>query len=469
MDFIKAFISNTLDYLGSFFGSVGADTLALAVVCVCAALFISALLSLKLPSSKLKELRRLSPSLMILAGIIGTFWGTFNALSDFQPPGDHVDANAIVDKIPYVLKDMTSAFATSLIGLLSALVFHFVFGVVLKEKSKPLQIEEDTVQLLQGIKDGIVGESDKSLSSQLSLLQAEHRDSIKELRQSISGDSDSSIVTQIVKLRNESGEGFKKLDGLADAIRESIIENLEKPIQKLTTELKQAIIEQLTPQLKKTNELLREQLEQMLKKIEEALIKQFGETFKQFNEATQAIKKWQEDHRQQVEQLTEAFAATAKGIAAIRSDCESIPATMEKLSSLMGEMDERLKAFADMKEQAEQSFPLIKKNLDAVGSHLEKSAAGFSGLEQTITDTYTKASRLAQQHFEGTEEQISKIMDKVQQESDRCVQNTANRLTELAQEQADKINGIMDNVTEKWGEQMVSIAQEMANKIKADR
>lgn len=308
------------------------------------------------------------------------------------------------------------------------------------------------------------------------MLQAEHRDSIKDLRQSISGDSDSSIVTQIVKLRNESGEGFKKLDGLADAIRESIVENLEKPIKNLTAELKQAIVDQLTPQLEKTNELLRDQLEQMLKKIEEALIKQFGETFKQFNEATQAIKKWQEDHRRQVEQLTEAFETTAKGIAEIRSDCESIPSTMEKLRSLMGELDERLKAFAEMKEQAERSFPLIKQNLDAVGSHLEKSAAGFSGLEQTITETYTKASRLAQRHFEDTEGQISKIMDKVQQESDRCVQNTANRLTEMAEkqteltrEQAEKIMGLVDNIAKKWGAEMVSIARAMGNKINAGR
>ena len=185
-------------------------------------------------------------------------------------------------------------------------------------------LSQQPCELLREIKDGIVGEGDKSLSSQLSTLQAEYRDSAQELKQSISGEGDSSVTTQLLKLRNDNVYGFKKLDaqlnGLTETIRDSLVESLNA----LMTELREVIVNQLSEQLKETNTLLREQLSEMLDRIEEALIKQFGETFKQFNEATQAIQKWQEEHRQHVEQLTEAFELTAKGIERIRADSESI-------------------------------------------------------------------------------------------------------------------------------------------------
>jgi chromosome segregation ATPase len=282
-------------------------------------------------------------------------------------------------------------------------------------------------------------------------------------------------------------------------------------------ELKESILKQLTPQLEKTNELLRNQLTEMIDKIKEMLIQQFGKTFAEFNESTQAIKKWQEDHRQHVEQLTEAFNTAATGIREIRNECENIPLAMGSLKSLMGELDERVKAFAEMKKSAEESFPIIKRHLDQIGGDLQQSAAGFTGLKDTITATYTQASELAKQHQAEISRQIIRITAKVtesadamtkqseqatrnvleslqttteniisenqnaatqqreslaqivtavQKATDDCATDTKRALEQMATDNAQQVSDAMAEIAKKWGEQQIGIAEKLSEIIR---
>ena len=110
-------------------------------------------------------------------------------------------------------------------------------------------------------------------------------DRLDAIKQAISGDDDSSLVTQFQKLRDENRDGFSKLDSLNETIRDALLKNLDSLIE----DLREIIGKQLGDALKN-----------LIENIEEALIKQFGKTFREFNEATQAIKRWQEEHRNQV-------------------------------------------------------------------------------------------------------------------------------------------------------------------------
>ena len=427
--------------------SIHPDFITMIVAALCAALFIFSFL--------FPRLRDISPALMISVGIIGTFWGTFIALSEFQTvgigDGDNVSRKAMVASIPAVLGGMKSAFITSLIGLFSAFISKIAFIIIPRKAPPPLPVEQDMKSLLKEIKDGIIGDADKSLSSQLSILQSEYRDSAKELKQAIAGGTESSIAGQLTKLRNENSQGFKTLDGRLDGLAETIKISLVDNMKALMEQIEDVIVNQLTKQLKRTNDLLHKQLSEMLNRIEEELIKQFAETskqftetFKQFNEATQAIKKWQEEHKEHVGQLTAAFQETAQGIEKIRADCERIPPTMQKLTQLMDELDERLKAFAEMKKQAEESFPSIKRNLDAVGNDLRKAAEGFEGLEGTITATYQKAQALAE----------------------KMVEDTTKSLDDMTNEHSRKVNSVMEGIATSWGKNMVGIAEKTAEIIR---
>lgn len=352
---------------------ISPDFITAGVVIICATLFVVSLFF---------KWRDISPALMISAGIIGTFWGTFIALADFETGADH---KAMVESIPAVLGGMKTAFVTSLIGLFSAFFSKIVFHALPKPKSEPLPIESDTLGLLQEIKDSIAGEKDGSLSSQLKKLDGH-------------------------------------MDGLAETIRTSLVSNMNSLIK----QLQDVIGKQLVKQLEETNKVLSQKLEEMLKRIEDALLNEFGETFKQFNQATQAIQAWQEEHKGHVEQVTEAFKTTATGITKIRTECESIPPTMDQLKKLMGELDkhlkeldERLKAFAEMKDKAVQSFPVIHENLDTIVANLKNSAKGFDGLERIISDTYTNSSRLAQEHIDNIKTHMNQTADQVKKVSEK--------------------------------------------------
>ena len=498
---------------------VSPDGITILVLVVCIILLIPCL------NKKAREitptLSEIAPTLMVSAGIIGTFWGTFIALAAFETGAG---AEEMINSIPVVLGGMKSAFITSLIGLLFAFCSRAYMKLFVPEaEPKPNQIEKDFSDLLREIKKGISDEGETSLSTQIGKLQAQYRDSTSELKQAIAGDGDSSIATQLTKLRNENSDGFRAMNEQFAKLSETIGDSLGEKMQALIDEIRESIREGIAKQLEQTNALLREQLTEMLERIEEALIKQFGETFKQFNEATQAIKKWQEDHRQHVEQLTAAFELTAKGIEQIRTNCDSIPATMQTLQDLLGELDERLKAFAEMKTAAEQSFPIIKDHLDKIGADLQKSAEGFDGLEQTITSAYTKASELAQQHIEESrqhienvgnqinltaekvstaaqsmmdsfnqqatatieqtakktedmlaesrnasvkhQEDIRNVVNMVTTQSEECVQETQKILQQMAEDHAKKINDVMAGIAQRWGANMISIAVEAAKRI----
>ena len=530
--------------------AVSPDTITLLVLVGCLLLFGF--------SFPFKRLRDIAPALMVSAGIIGTFWGTFIALGDFQTgaeSGGGLDHQAMVESIPKVLGGMKSAFVTSLIGLFFGFVSKIGFRLIPGKMQDALPHEKDALNLLRDIKSGISGEGDKSLSSQIERLQAEYRDGASEIKQSIAGDGDSSITSQLerlqaeyrdgaseikqsiagggdssiasqlIKLRNENSDGFKnvntRLDGLANAeqtkammdelrgdiagdgdssvvsrlaqlrgdnnrgfeqldsrvkdtasntldalnqVNEGIagdsdssvvsrlaqlkeensrgFEKLDNKLAGLAEAIIDAVVNRLVKQMEKTDELLRKQLGDMIARIEKALIDQFGKTFTEFNEATQAIRKWQEDHRAHVEELTAAFQITATGMEQIRANCESIPATMGQLRTLMGELNERLQAFADMKKSAEESFPVIKTHLDSIGADLRESAGGFKNLDETIQDIVAKVSKAAEDCIARTENAMEEMRDK-------NAQMTSEALATIIKEWGDNIVGISDKLAER--------------------
>ena len=400
----------------------------------------------------IQSMRGVTPALILSTGIFGTFWGIYIALAplDFSP-------QAINESIEELLNGMTVAFLTSLLGLGGSIAFRLV--AVILPVSKQAQVapeDQEIISQLREIRKAIAGDDDSSIVTQIQKLRDENRDGFKsldeltgtikdvleqmaskdqetisqlnEIRKAIAGDDDSSIVTQIQKLRDENRDGFKSLDELSSTIKDALVKSLEN----LIDEIRNVIVEDLQKSMNK-----------LIDQIEKALIEQFGKTFVEFNQAVQALKKWQEDHRRQVEQLTDAFNQTARGIERIRSDCESIPAAMKELNEFLQqakdqleELDARLAAFADMKEKAEQSLPVIKKHLDAIGEELSDSANGLRGVKQALQDT--------QQNIQNASNEFTQHMENIKQ-----------HLETRSEDMQKEMNLIARN----WGENMVAIAK----------
>ena len=415
-----------------------------------------------------QRVRQQAPAMMTSIGILGTFVGIYFAMLplDFSPANMNDSVTALVN-------GMKTAFLTSLMGLASAILFRGFIAVGWHRKVPSSHAEDSVLSALSDIRTAIAGKDDDSLASQISGLRLNVKDSasaqekrLDDLLQAVGGTDEGSVAGRLDRmrldvterldgLRDAQANGFGKLDALTETIREALVENL----QKLITELHESVGKEF-----------REFLNRLIQDIEKALIEQFGKTFVEFNEATQALKKWQEDHRAQVEQLTEAFNMAANSIEAIAQNCERIPPTMDRLQEGVSmarqdveALNRQLEAFASLREQAEQSFPLIKQNLDAIGADLRRSASGFNDMKEVIEKMFQEAQasamRTMETHAADVKEMAASMkgaVEEAQRQSAQEALSTIKTAMEAFSQQAQKE---LERIQRDWGGNMIAIAE----------
>lgn len=426
-------------------------------------------------NSESETFRQRAPGLMTTLGILGTFVGITIAIYGLDFTSDE-----ITDSVTSLMNGMRVAFITSVLGLLFSLVFRWLPASTKKTSSKTSQEPETLQKVLSGIRKVIGSTDDGTILSGITRLRNDVHDELVKLNSAI-GNNERSLVDRLDGLRTDvrdgSGElqkaisrleeaqqnGFSKLDALTSTIRDALVTNLET----LITDLRETVGEQLAGAI-----------QTLVDNIEKALIEQFGKTFVEFNEATQAIKKWQEDHRHQVEELTAAFNVASVAVKDIAANCATIPPTMELLQDGMTivrrdieSLNQHIEAFAAMKEQAEQAFPLIKKNLDAIGDDLSSSAASFHDLRGVIESTFEAASADAKRIVEESRtactnliSEMTASIDRAMSDSEtavrRAVETNADEIGQLSKRVTEDLRNSMHPVAEEWGSNMVAIAKE---------
>lgn len=329
-----------------------------------------------------KRFGRVAPSLMTSLGILGTFCGIYISLYplDFAPGNMN-------NSVTQLLGGMRTAFFTSLAGIGSSIVFRIV------ERTTSPRNSDDIIK--------------KQMTPEQQLLI----EKLEQIRRSIAGAEDSSIVTQLRYIRAEQYEAINRLDQLAKATRES----------------GRAIAQQLD-----------DSIQDLMSNIEELLIDEFGDEFMELNQAAQAIKEWQEENRDQIEQLTGAFELSAQEIERISENCEAIPDTMASLSDIIEMVDdeadalqEHLVSFDKLGEHAEKSLPLIKKHLDEIGDNLFRSAVGFSDLDKNLQTILEKSQKEMQETVKKTLEQFGK---EITREANRVARGFGENMLSIAEQ-----------------------------------
>ncbi len=414
-------------------------------------------------------LRTIVPGLMTSLGIFGTFWGVIIALKPYLL-GKAVP-NA--ELIPLILQGMTAAFVTSLLGLLFAIFSKAIWSTKFFIMRDTRQAQENIADRLHEIKLAITGDSHGSLLNQIQEL---HQDSRKghntnatilaEVKESISGSTENSLVSELQGLRRENADGISKLEGLADTIEKTLAASIVGLTQK---------IEEMV------GEVLTKSIDKLIKSINKALIDQFGATFVQFNEAVQALKKWQEDHRKHVEELTVAFRQAATGIVAIQQACSGLPATADKLREIVelaqGPIDklaDQLKEYADLGDRAKAAFPTIKDNLDTIGQNLQKSAESFSELKKTIKEMFDeskaeaknyvlKVNELASEMQKTMDQTIQDIMNNAKLNSETHSQHVSELATRMCKEVSSSLQDVMKGAVEISKAHTASVTELTAN------
>lgn len=144
-----------------------------------------------------------------------------------------------------------------------------------------------------------------------------------------------------------------------------------------------------------------EALKEVVRDYNSKINEQFGENFVQFNEAVREINRWQEQYRQQMDQLaiefriaaesveqsSGALASASESLMAIEDQSESLVSIAETLDPLLHSLNNQLDTFRQLRQQALDAFPHIEESLNEL-------TTGFSNTVQKALDDSGESMRL---------------------------------------------------------------------------
>ncbi len=374
-------------------------------------------------------------SIVTVFGVLGTFGGIAWGLYKFDK--DNIEAS-----VPKLLDGLEFAFITSIVGI--GLSIWLKWSSLNKRKKQAASEETYT--------GATVDDLAELLGKILAVEQEERsetRATLIAIQKALTEEGGNPVVTQLQKLRTTFS------DKQEDLIR--------------------AFNEFATQMAENNTEALIEALENVMRDFNAKINEQFGDNFKQLNEAVGRINEWQEQYRQQMNELAEQFKVAAASIeksreslediakqngiivshidkskesleviacksGAIVSSAEELGPILQAIQDQIKELGKHLEVFEALSDKASNVFPTIKANLD-------KLTDGFStAVKETITnsDKSIEAQRKAladqseQLKTTGTEStnlmamQITALDTALQKDLTKALESLGSQLTSLS-------------------------------------
>lgn len=386
-------------------------------------------------------------SILTIVGVLGTFIGIYIGLQNF-------DTDNLQNSIKNLLDGLKLAFGTSIVGIASALLLKGIISPIfqtLKKRNARDPLEEaidkfvlalkdvetsgeshlsakldgltkaiknedsDTGTVLGGItdiRDVLIGEAERTIPMQLQDLSKVLSESRFNIIETSLSDEEGNLLTELRSIKNEIST---KHDDLRKEF-EKFSENVAESVAKLATD-----------------ELI-EALKAVIEDFNAKLTEQFGENFKQLNEAVGRTVEWQEQYRQQMDELAAEFriaaesveqsraslASAAQSLMTIEDQSGSLVSIAQKLDPILHTLNDQLEAFGELRQKAQDAFPLIENRLNDL-------TIGFSDVVKTaITDSHNS--------MENQRASLAMQAEQLEKSSNETTQRIKNILEDQTQE-----------------------------------
>lgn len=343
------------------------------------------------------------PQFLISLGILGTFYGIFLGLIEFN-------VTKINESILSLIDGLKLAFITSIVGIGSAILLRILKQLVPRKQEEQEEVTAEDIHF-----------------------------QLTELINAINSDSDTSLSSQIQKMRLETNDNLNNLN-------KSFTEFAEKMAESNTKSLIDAI-------------------EQVMKDFNTKINEQIGDNFKRLNEGVEKLVIWQDNYKNQMSEMIEQFTTASQGIEAAKNNLteiankmESLPKAAEDMKTLIdttqtqiNDLDNKMSAFVEMKDKATNVMPDIEKkitemsdnvsnlvtqmvtNLNASSQNLQenvqKQLQDMQVSSNTFNDFLKEAIKESTDNLNG---QIKKLDDAMQEELSRVMKIMSDRLVSLS-------------------------------------
>lgn len=349
------------------------------------------------------------PTLLTSIGILGTFFGIVLALLAF-------DDSDIKSHINDIISGMKTAFITSVTGLLLSIILK-IWASIHQDKSENLDSDQvNASNILKFIEHHLTEQTNTQKKTAViheELLQAltTHHEYIKQNNQQFAA---------------------------------NLWDKLEETAQILTKSATEEVILALN---------------QLIKDFNHQLTEQFGENFKQLNQAVFGLIQWQENYKQQLEQMqiqyqnhTNAVAATQQAIKNIHDNLshiahhtQSIPDSMERLADAIelnhtqiDTLYDHLATFADMKDKAVAALPALSKQIDVM-------LQGMDDASQKLTEQFHQIRQSIEAQpsiMQSTTQELKNTLERLVGQLEIDIKNITEKHASNIQEQMNQLSNI---------------------------
>ena len=281
-------------------------------------------------------------------GILGTFFGIFIGLQEFDP-------RKIQESIPPLLDGLKTAFLTSIAGMGISMLLT-VFQTIVRTRAA-LRADDPLQALVQDLLAATLKANQDSSANQNALLE------------------------QIRNGRMEQRDEALKVRQVFESSFATMNASLQEALTKLSEGASKEIIKAL---------------EDVIKDFNQNLTQQFGENFKQLNAACLKLVEWQDNYKGIIEQVEATLRQSASAIEATDKTLQSIAeknSEFEKLCTRLGDVistsDENAKALNEhltqQKALAELVAGLVSKVQLSIGSANEQLRTATERTERAIS------------------------------------------------------------------------------------
>ena len=392
-------------------------------------------------------------SILTIVGVFGTFLGIYIGLQAFEI--DNIEAS-----IPNLLEGLKLAFLTSLVGIGSAILIKGVASPLfqISQKGKiPSEVERD--KFFDALK-GIETSGETNLLAQLVTLNTTVKEEGTQTRNKLN-----EVTTALTDIESTLTGGQSDTVGQLEKLRTTVSDKHDQLRDEFQT-FSKTVAESVAKLA--TDELI-EALKTVIEDFNAKLTEQFGENFKQLNEAVGKTVAWQEQYRQQMDELASEFRIAAESIEQSRVSMEqiaeasseiadkshSIVVCAEDMEPLLHTLNDQLEAFSKLRDQAHEAFPLIENRLEDLTTNL--SAA----VQQTINNSHVSMETQRRELKEQTgklEETVSQIAIELKNLVERNKEEIENHVNTLHGELRKEVNTLNESLRKELTESLTTLA-----------
>lgn len=377
---------------------------------------------------------------------------------------------------------------------------------LLRKDHKSAHAEQ--MKLLEETQEAIAGTEESSLTGQVRLLREDHKTAHKEFaeqlwqefakqmkqleetQEAIAGNEESSLVGQVKLLREDHKTAHEKQTQLLEATQEAIAGDEESSLAgqvRLLREAHKNAHEEFTDQLwrklddfaeimsRSATEQVIEALKEVITDFNQNLTEQFGDNFKELNAAVEKLVKWQENYREQLQQLHKLYEESTTAIKDIEQRCALIPQSMDKLEPIIetatrqiAELEQHLATFAEMRDKATEAIPQIQNQTrqmaDDIAASVSLASERYKQLSKDTEKLQTNTANSLAKFLKGTEDlqqELTNGFKEIQQQMDAIFRETLSRTEGTVQKQLQALN----DATEKALTEVINEMGENLGKI----